>query len=117
MGRGAFELRPRHPPRSEVEVRRIAINLLKQDKLNKRSIPSKEIMCAHNEHYVLKMLISHTTPAQPPGSLQQPREALGCEDFFSPLMRISSRRKLNFTAALAAHPSSRRSNPFAPNLA
>lgn len=39
-------------------VRRIAINLLKQDKLTKRSIPNKQIMCAASKDYVFKLLLS-----------------------------------------------------------
>ena len=51
-------VRKGHGPENLSTVRRIAINLLKQDKLTKRSIPSKQIMCAHSEDYVFKLLLS-----------------------------------------------------------
>lgn len=39
-------------------VRRIAINLLKQDKATKKSIPNKQIICAASKDYVFKLLLS-----------------------------------------------------------
>ena len=39
-------------------ARRIAINLLKADKSTKKSIPNKQIKCAHSKDYVFKLLLS-----------------------------------------------------------
>lgn len=39
-------------------VKRVAINLLKQDKTTKKSIPNKQIHCAHSKDYIFKLLLS-----------------------------------------------------------
>lgn len=49
--------RKEHAAENLLTIRRIAINLLRRDP-EKRSIPSKQISCAHNEKYLLKTLKS-----------------------------------------------------------
>lgn len=51
-------VRKEHGAENLSTVRRIAINLLKQDKTTKKSIPNKQIMCAHSKDYVFKLLLS-----------------------------------------------------------